>query len=329
MKRFISILLAVIVIVLAIVAVYFISKPAYTGEGLYNYFENKNVKVLVDLKDYIAINKINTIEIYDKKNGSNYVLADSVFDIEKRPLFLIHSQNNTLYYICTDNTTGTMICNAFDLDTYEKRKVYSYKAVTNPNGFLGIDSILGITLVGNNSFSMIINSGNFWLNNEGMHTISERRELLKKHDNNEQYGIFDEVDKIAETDDYIFFINFYKELIRFDKKNSSFNVIKGEPIKDFFITNDKLYYITHEAEPALFCCEHNGNNAVQIAKICPEYVKYLNGTLYIADGEYIYKITDKGIMKISAEPNSPWIIDEKNIYIYNNTIEMNTIEYSN
>ncbi len=317
MKKFISVILVIAVFVTAVTSVYFITKPDFPEERIYNYFENNNsANIFINLTDYLAVCQKNSIVIYDKQSFSSYTLADSVFDIEKKPLILLKPQGNTLYYICTDSTTGGMICCSFNVDTYEKVKIYTYKGVTNSNGFLGIENILGIQLVSNNTFTMLMNSGKYWLNSSGIHTYTEREDLLKKYDTEDAYGIYDGINKLAETDKFIFFVNFFGELIRFDKKCKNFSVVTNILVSDFFITENVVYYISSANSPTLYSCDYNGKNTCSIGEIKPEYVKFSEEFVYVADTRNIYKITDGKLIKATVAEGANWEVDEKNIYIY-------------
>lgn len=318
MKRFVSALIVIAVLITAVAAVFIATTPDYPENRIFNYFEfNKSANVLVNMDDYLAVQRRNSIIIYDKQSLAQYTLADSVFDTEKTPLFLLNADGNTLYYICTDSGTGGMVCYSFNVDTYEKNKIYTYKGVTNLNGFLGIESIFGITLVSNNTFNMLMNSGRYWLNNSGIHSYGEREELLKKYDKNNEYGVYDGINKLAETDDFIFFVNYFGELVRFDKKTKELSVCINKSVSEFFITENRIYYIAKDQSSVLYSCDYNGENEKSIENITSECVKFSGGNIYTADSDGIYKIADEGLQKISDESAPIWTIDEKNIYFYN------------
>ncbi len=317
MKRFVSALLVVAVFIITVGSIYFIIAPDFPEGCIYNYLGyNNNANILVNLDDYLAVRNNNSIIIYDKKSLTPYTLADSVFDIEKNPLFLLNSVGNTLYYICTDSMTGGMVCYSFNVDTYEKSKIYTYKGVTNSNGFLGIESIWGIQLVSNNTFNMLMNSGKYWLNNSGIHSYADREELLKKYDKNNEYGIFDGINKLAETDDLIFFVNYFGELVRFDKKTKEFSVNINKLVSEFFITENKIYYIEMDKSSVLYSCDYNGENICSVGETKPECVKFSKGIVYVSDTQSINKITDGKLKKITDVASTNWDIDEKNIYFY-------------
>ncbi len=328
MKRFVSALLVVVVFIITVGSIYFITAPDFPEGCIYNYLEyNNSANILVNLDDYLAVRNNNSIIIYDKKSLTPYTLADSVFDIEKNSLFLLNSVGNTLYYICTDSMTGGMVCYSFNVDTYEKSKIHTYKGVTNSNGFLGIESIFGIQLVSNNTFNMLMNSGNYWLNNSGIHSYTDREELLKKYDKNNEYGIFDGINKLAETDDLIFFVNYFGELVRFDKKTKEFSVNINKLVSEFFITENKIYYIAMDKSSVLYSCDYNGDDEKLIGNITCECVKFSGENIYVSDSETIYKIADGELRRVSAVSMLNWAIDEKNIYVYNpNTNEVSTIQ---
>lgn len=328
MKRFVSALLVVVVFIITVGSIYFITAPDFPEGCIYNYLEyNNSANILVNLDDYLAVRNNNSIIIYDKKSLTPYTLSDSVFDIEKNSLFLLNSVGNTLYYICTDSMTGGMVCYSFNVDTYEKSKIHTYKGVTNSNGFLGIESIFGIQLVSNNTFNMLMNSGNYWLNNSGIHSYTDREELLKKYDKNNEYGIFDGINKLAETDDLIFFVNYFGELVRFDKKTKEFSVNINKLVSEFFITENKIYYIAMDKSSVLYSCDYNGDDEKLIGNITCECVKFSGENIYVSDSETIYKIADGELKRVSAESILNWAIDKKNIYVYNpNTNEVSTIQ---
>lgn len=318
MKKFISVLLVIAVFIITVASLYFVTTPDFPEGRIYNYFENNNsANIFVNMNDYLAVRNNNSIIIYDKQSLTPYTLADSVFDIEKNPLFLLNTDGNTLYYICTDSQTGGMVCYSFNVDTYEKNKIYTYKGVTNSNGFLGIENIFGVTLVSNNTFNMLVNSGKYWLNSSGIHSYDDRKELLKKYDKNNEYGIYDGINKLAETDNLIFFVNYFGELVRFDKKSKDFSIFMNKLVSDFFITENKIYYISMDKPAILYSCDYNGDNEKEIGDITPECVKFANDNVYISSADSIYKLSTDRLLKVSEATELNWIIDNKNFYFYN------------
>lgn len=318
MKKFISVLLVIAVFIITVASLYFVIKPDFPEGRIYNYFENINsANIFVNMNDYLAVRNNNSITIYDKQSLTPYTLADSVFDIEKKPLFLLKPQGNTLYYICTDSGTGGMMCCSFNVETYEKNKLYTYKGVANSKGFLGIESILGIQLVSNNTFTMLMNLGEYWLNSSGVHSSAEREKLLKEYDKEDEYGIYDGINKIAETDNLIFFVNYFGELVRFDKKNKDFAVFLNKLVSNFFITEDKIYYISMDKSPILYSCDYNGNNEKKIGDITPKCVKFSSDNIYISSADSIYKILTGALLKVCEATELDWTIDNNNIYFYN------------
>lgn len=318
MKKFTVILLTLMIVFGTTMAIYFASLHNFPEGRIFNYFENNQSGNLIqNLDDYIAAQTTESIIIYDKKNQHSYTLADSVFDAKKQMVFLMKSSGDTLYYFCLDPQTKCTTYYSFNLDTYDKNKISADSTVTNTAGFLGMESVFGIRLRVSKLFSIMQNLGKYWLNDSGIHNTRERGKFLSAYDKTGEYGTYDSMDKIAETDKLIFFVNYFGELICFNKESESFSTVTERLISDFFITENKLYYITKEETPALYEADYNGKNASRLGETIPTCVRFSNDKIFIAD-EYnsIYDITTGAFIKVGDALGTTWTADADGVYMF-------------
>ena len=326
MKKFAVTLLIMAVIFGSLISSYLFSREEFPANGIYNYFEQSKGGILMqNLDDYVAAQSVDTVFVYDKRTSEFYPLTDSVFDLTKNSLHMISAFGNTLYYVCADNRTKCFTCYAFNLQTYEKTKIYTDNAVTDTAGFLGMESIFGIQLRTTDFFTLV-NLGKYWGNESGIHDPIERTDFLSEFDEDDQFGLFDGMDQFSETDSEIYFINYFGELVRFDKEKKTFDIIIDRPVSDFFVTENKLYYISSERTPILYASDHNGANAESLgANIIPTCVRLSDGRIFVSDRDnVIYDMTDGTFTEVGKVAATSWTADNHSIYTYNADTEMIT-----
>lgn len=324
MKKFIAICLALVLSFSAVLTLHLTNLHHFPNGNIYNYFEYASGGNLVrNLDDYVAANTVDSIILFDKKTQKSVPLADSVFDCKMQMPFLLHTSGNTLYYFCKDRQTKCFTYYSFNLDTYEKTKLTADSAVVNQSGFLGMERVLGIDLYLDQSINISGNLGRNWINASGVHSSNERRKFLAEQEDAEQFGVQDSIQKIAETDRQIYFQNFFGELVCFDKEEKSFQILLDQYISDFFITGDTLYYVTDEAEPALYKAEISGKNPEKIEGILPVCVKFAKEKVYVADkSNTVYEISTAQAKKIAVSPTQSWVADEGGVYSFNHNNQM-------
>lgn len=319
MKKFVAIICAVIIFIFGLSAVYYRNTHLYPQGVTYNYFESANgAVILLNLKDYIAQRNGNVLELYDKDSGQTKALAQNVFDIEKKGLLLLlGARGNTLYYVCTDPENLCVTYYSFNVDFCQRRVIHTDSTLSRADGFLGIDKMLGLTLVSNNSMELMGQAGNIWINNSGVHNAKETKEYLEQYDADDMYGLYDSMRKFAVTDNEIYFINYYNELIRFDCTEKVFSKLPVFPVSDFFITDcgvyylsdSVLYYTADENEPKMVL-----DSSVRSVKITDNAVFVLDddGALFQLNG------TDAVLRnKVEADVFS---VDEEYLFELNNNV---------
>ena len=254
---------------------------------------------------------------YNKTTKKTDPIGENVFDFDHTTCFLIGSQNDTVFYVCTDEGNASLSYYSFDIKTGRKQFLYSPSILRNADGFLGLDQIFGMQLVTNDLFQVMRQQGKTWINKSGVHTVNEMCDLLRKTDAADKWGVYDEMDKIAGTDESLWFINDYAELIQFDLKTKAFCRFPVYPVQDFFLTKDIVYYVYRNK---LYCADLSGDFIRQIADFAPFCIRKTSGVLFVKDSIHnLFRINDKAdnncIKKIKLQENAEFAVDDNAIYI--------------
>ncbi len=281
---------------------------------IYNYLEEGEQGLMIEnLDTVLAARQSDRILLFDKETLQVRPLADSVFDQTKVLPALLKCEGDTVYYTCFDAESLTLGAYAMDLLTCEKRQVYFGSAVTNDAGFLSMDKVLGFVLRSSDIFSA---SGTVhWLNASGLHDGKERLEKLRQSDPDDQYGLFDGMNQWAETDEEVYFINFYGELVRFSQKERKFSVIAEAPVQDFFLTDEQLYY-TAGGEHSLYQAQPDGTNRRKIGETEIRRVAFAGARIFLQNGEALYEIKDHGLEFLTPLMEQNWTTDGSALYLY-------------
>ena len=301
------------IVVFAVLAgsiIYIINDNDYPTGLIFNYMENH---LSVNTDDYIVVNYSMKKYLYNKKTKETTILAGSVFDLDENGTNLIGAKDNTLYYIAIDDSTGGSAIYAFNLDSLDKEIIDTKNEVSNFDAFLGTEDILGIADPGLDIMSIMMSS--VWINSRGRHNTDSVRAFLSEKDATGAYGVSNTT-KICTTDDYIFFVNELSTLYVYSYADNSFAKLVDDRITDFFITENKIYYIEMDKSSVLYSCDYKGENICRVGEIKPECVKFSKGIVYVSDTQSIYKITDGKLTKVTDAVSTNWDVDEKNIYVY-------------
>lgn len=306
----------------------------FPEEKIFNYMEyNGNAKMVLNLNDYVVANiSGKQILVYDKETKNSFVIAETVFDEQKRNMFFITAFNNTIIYISKDSETSGSAIYAFDIDTYKKKKLSSYNSIVNQKAFLGMQGILGIEQAANDFTIMLVSRGNMLLHRNKIIEPQDLSETISKSINADDFSIPNSLTKIATTKEYIFFLSSFNELLRFDYATNEIKCLSETKINDFFIDDSYIFFTTVKKSDMLCRAGYDMENLQEIGNIDIECIRYKKETIYLADTEkniwYIdseQKLTsaDKKIISLNS-----WDTDGEYIYICdltNNVILSDTL----
>ena len=283
MKR--KLLIGIPVMLFFCLSSFLFTQTEYPDGIIYNYLEYPSGGVpILNLESFIVYRSGTQILAYNRETKQTEPVGQNVFDIDYSACFLIESQNDTIYYVGSDEGNSSLSYYSFNVNSGQKRFLYSSSVLRNADGFLGIDRLIGIPLVTNDLFQIMRQQGKMWINRSGVHTVNEMRDLLRKTDTADQWGVFDSLEKIAATDNDLWFINDYEELIRFDYHTKTFCCFPVFPVKEFYLTTDMVYYIL---EDNLYCADWNGAHITKIVDFAPIYIKTDEDALFLQDAQHV------------------------------------------
>ena len=270
----------------------------FPEEEIFNYMEyNGNAKMVVDLKDYVLANiGMKKILVYDKNQKNSFVLSETVFDEEKSNMFFITSFENTVFYTSKDRDTSGSATYAFNIDTYENRKLSSYNSIVNQKAFLGLNTLLGLKPAANDSFMVMREKGDMLIHHDNLIARQDLVETLLKTKNADAYKIPNSLEKVVTTKDSIFFLSSFNQLLRYDYKTNETKCLSDMKISDFFIDESYIYFTTVKSSNVLCYASYDMRDTRKIGKINIESIRYKNGTIYLSD-------EDKNVWYINSEFN--------------------------
>lgn len=289
-------------------------------EEIFNYMEyNGNAKMVIDLKDYVLSN-INMKKnlVYDKNKKNSFILSETVFDEEKSNMFFIASFENTIFYTSKDRDTSGSAIYAFNIDTYEKRKLSSYNSIVNQKAFFGLNTLLGLKPAANDSFMVMRDKGDMLIHHNKLLTPQDLVETISKSKNADAYKIPNALEKVSTIKDYIFFLSSFNQLLRYDYKTNEIKCLSETKINNFFIDDYYIYFTTVKNSDVLCYANYDMSGITEIGKINIESIRYEKGTIYLSDEDknawYInsnFNLNSTG----SKIPNSHgWDTDGEYIY---------------
>ena len=289
-------------------------------EEIFNYMEyNGNAKMVIDLKDYVLANiNMKKILVYDKNKKNSFILSETVFDEVKSNMFFITSFENTIFYTSKDRDTSGSAIYAFNIDTYEKRKLSSYNSIVNQKAFFGLNTLLGLKPAANDSFTVMRDKGDMLIRHNDLLTPQDLVETISKSKNADAYKIPNALEKVSTTKNYIFFLSSFNQLLRYDYKTNEIICLSETKINNFFIDDSHIYFTTVKNSDVLCYANYDMSGITEIGKINIESIRYENGTIYLSD-------EDKNIWYINSNfslnstgskiPNSHgWDTDGEYIY---------------
>lgn len=307
----------------------------FPEEEIFNYMEyNGNAKMVVDLKDYVLANiGMKKILVYDKNKKNSFILSETVFDEEKSNMFFITSFENTIFYVSKDRDTSGSAIYAFNIDTYEKRKLSSYNSIVNQKAFLGLNTLLGLKPAANDSFMVMRNKGNMLIHHNELLTPQDLVETISKSKNADAYKIPNALEKVSITKDYIFFLSSFNQLLRYDYKTNEIIYLSETKINNFFIDDSYIYFTTVKNSDVLYYANYDMGDIKEIGKINIESIRYKNGTIYLSDEDknvwYINSNFNLNSTDSKISNSHGWDTDGTYIYTCNYLVEKVIAEKTN
>ena len=312
-------IIIIFIVLISLIAIYFALPGAALDcpDYIYNYLEHGGgIRTTVNLDDYIVTQKmLSEISVYNKSTKESFWLGDTVFDYEKKYVAVMFSIGNELYYEAKDPNTKTKTVYAFDLDTYEKKKVYSQSGMTDTDGFLGMNKLLGIY---NTYLMYTANAGKYIVNKDGFMYIQDVINFILEKDSDNKYNLSSSDMKIAANKYGIYFINNFDELLFYNYETKEIQRFMDNRVEDFFITDDGVYFSTLSDPDKLYKSNPDGKNKTYIGDIDLQDVRVKSGEpTYISDGENVYLIENNGLKPIfECEKESRWEYDGDALYYY-------------
>ena len=292
----------------------------FPEEEIFNYMEyNGNAKMVVDLKEYVLANiGMKKILVYDKNKKNSFILSETVFDEEKSNMFFITSFENTIFYTSKDRDTSGSATYAFNIDTYEKRKLSSYNSIVNQKAFFGLNTLLGLKPAANDSFMVMRDKGDMLIHHNKLLTPQDLVETISKSKNADTYKIPNALEKVSTTKNYIFFLSSFNQLLRYDYETNEIICLSETKINNFFIDDSYIYFNTVKNSDVLCYANYDMSGITEIGKINIESIRYENGTIYLSDeDENVWYVNSNFNLNStnSKIPNSHgWDTDGEYIY---------------
>ena len=289
-------------------------------EEIFNYMEyNGNAKMVIDLKDYVLANiNMKKILVYDKNKKNSFILSETVFDEVKSNMFFITSFENTIFYTSKDRDTSGSAIYAFNIDTYEKRKLSSYNSIVNQKAFFGLNTLLGLKPAANDSFMVMRDKGDMLIHHNKLLTPQDLVETISKSKNADTYKIPNALEKVSTAKDYIFFLSSFNQLLRYDYETNEIICLSETKINNFFIDDSYIYFTTVKNSDILCYANYDMSGITEIGKINIESIRYENGIIYLSDeDENVWYVNSNFTLNSMGNkiPNSHgWDTDGEYIY---------------
>lgn len=331
MKRIIAVFLVLVLICTS--AVVLLKREKNTCDNfVYNYLDHGEfINLTINLDDYLALGRgFDEMFIYNKKTRDMFQLGEDVFDYKKQYSVPVFGVGNTLYYTAKDPKMNTNAVYSFNIDTYEKKRVYAKSALIDVDGFLGLNELFGIT----NGYSMGAFSqiNKYILFDEKLMPAIDATTLLDEKDKNDEFMADVIEEKLSANQSGILMMNERNNLVFYDFESDTFSVLSGEKIKDFFITESDIYFIPFNKPGQLYKSDFKLKNKTYIGECDFKDVRVQKDKpVYISDGKRVFKLQDDKLIFILDidDDNIKWEADENVIWLYNaETLKVESVDYS-
>ncbi len=316
MKKIIC-LLVVLILIFGVLLCGAFSKDNKTDN--FNYLEYAGgAKVILVLDSYVVMSmRQKSATVFNKSTGESFNLSDTVFDEEKSNLFLISGYDNTLIYTAKDKDTSGSAVYEFNIDTLEKKKLKAHSSVVNTTAFLGLEKLLGIPVGTNDMFSVMQGKGNMLFYDGEIIYVNDLTDIIKKSPDAEKFSISEKAEKIAVTNNYIFFLSNFGELLRFDRKDKSIVALSKTKIKDFFCFGGRIYFSPIKNPNILYESDFSMSETKEVGITAVNHIRIHKDKLYFCDEEGQIHLFETGKIipsDIKADSSGTWDTDGEFIY---------------
>ena len=319
MKRTVLTLLTVGIILCAAVLTVDNTNAKLPYDIVFNYMEHKGTaKMVLATDDYVLINRnLRELEVYDKRSGEPFDCGDTVFDTKKTNLFLVATFDNKVVFTASDDETNGSAFYLLDLNTMEKSRLKSYNSVRNKAAFLGIDDILGIVTNANDVFTVMSNRGNYMVHRGKIAGSEDVLSVLQNAFNSVSFSVPKTDLRIAATEEFIFVIDSFNRLLRYDYGGNAFVDFGEEIINDFFITGNSIYYNTIKHPDELKKTDFDFSESKTVGKVAVKYARPRGETVVILDEEGNLRLLENDTLKKTStkiEDENMWDTDGEKVW---------------
>lgn len=210
------------------------------------------------------------------------------------------------------------------VDTGKTELVYRDVALTNFDGFLGLEDILGFS--DPVSDGAVTEMGGFWIDGTYLLTAADLLQMLKDANVAQNAGIRlgDHGFEYCVSGESVFFTDAFQNLYLYRMDNETFQELPFHSVSMFFVTRRHLFVITTPGAD-ITVCDLYGDSVKTIpmdgavfdnAHCC----RTGNGALYLQDQiGIIWKIDEAltGSMVCYVTPETRWTVKNGVIYYYN------------
>ena len=143
--------------------------------------------------------------------------------------------------------------------------------------------------------------------------------MLQKKDRENKSFVPTESIRLCANKNGIYFINDFDELIFYSYKKDSMERVFKTRIKDFFITEDGLYYSKLSSVEKLFFSAFDITDETMVDKVTLKDVRVQKGkAICIFDGNSFWKLEGKKLTKLftSKDNDRTWEFDGNSVWFY-------------
>ena len=210
------------------------------------------------------------------------------------------------------------------VDTGKTELVYRDVALTNFDGFLGLEDILGFS--GPVSDGAVTEMGGFWIDGADLLTAADLLQMLRDANEAQSAGIQlgDHGFEYCVSGESVFFTDAFQKLYLYRMDNETFQELPFHSVSMFFVTGRHLFVIPTPGAD-ITVCDLYGDSVKNIpmdgavfdnAHCC----RTENGALYLQDQIGIILKIDETLtssMVCYVAPETRWVVKNGEIYYYN------------
>lgn len=304
------------VIAAAVLVCVFVSGGRDYPEGcVFNYLDSETVVKCTD--NYtVCASPFSGVTVCTRGGETEFSLLDSADSENMKKSVLVQSDGDNLYIYSPDARRGGYSLFVWDLNTLKKKTVSSANGIVNYNAFLGMGELLGIQKP---AAEIVMQTGGAdrWADRYGLRDIKTVFEQITRL-NGEAAGLSLTPEKFAATDDALYFLNDYSQLLCFNYEKKSLSVIKNTRLSDFFIHGENIYYGSL-SDGKWYACTLNGeNDSFAFEGIEVSSVRICGNEIFISDKSFnIYRLNGTDLEKTGLIDTDRWDTDGEFIYYYN------------